>query len=190
MFRGLLLTCAAACWAAIPAYAQSARISQDRATLEVTVNGNPLEISRQGAPCPPACVQPMQSAAGVVTIGEAEVLDFIEAFVANGTGLLIDTRLPDGFAAGTVPGAVNVPAATLAPSNAYRTDLLNALGVRGTDFLGAFDLVLFGEGPTSGDVVQAVKDLAAAGYPVEKLKYYRGGFFVWQTLGLTVATAQ
>ncbi|MCT4558802.1 MAG: rhodanese-like domain-containing protein [Pelagimonas sp.] len=190
MIKGLISTLCAASFLALPAFAQQTRITADRDSFSFVVNGANVTIDRQGPACPPACLQPMQAVPGVATIAELELMDFLELFAAQGQGLLIDTRLPERFGAGTIPGAVNVPAATLGPSNPYRDDLLNALGVRGGDFGGAYDLVLFGEGPVDAQVVQAVQSLVGSGYPPSKVKYYRGGMQVWQALGLSIASGR
>lgn len=186
MSNGPALTFCVAMVAALPVSAQTARLTEDRAAFSITLNGQQVSITRDGAPCPPACLQPMRAAADVATVGELEVMDFLDLFVGRGRGLLVDVRLPDGFAAGTIPGAVNVPATTLRPSNPYRDDLLNALGVRGGDFSAAFDLVIFADGPASDAAPAAVQSLLEAGYPADKLKFYRGGYAVWQMLGLSV----
>ncbi|MBS0125690.1 rhodanese-like domain-containing protein [Thetidibacter halocola] len=183
------LAALAAMGAALPAFAQVSRISEDIASVTIDLNGRGIIIDRQGPACPPACVQPMQAAPGVATIGELEVLDFLSGTVAAGGGLLVDARLPDRFAEGTVPGAVNVPEATLHPQNPYRDDLLAALGAQRGNFAEAYDLVIFGEGANATDAAQALRHLAEAGYPAEKLKYYRGGLTAWRALGLTTAQA-
>jgi len=188
MFKGLCLTVCAAMVVALPAHAQSSRITEDMAGFQFTLNGQVVGIDRSGASCPPSCVQPMQAAPGVATIGELEVLDFLDLFVSANQGLLVDSRLPNGFASGTLPGAVNVPSSTLMPDNPYRVDLLNALGVRSGDFSAAYDLVIFGSGPDDSAAAQAVRDLLDSGYPATKLKYYRGGVQGWRALGLTLAS--
>jgi rhodanese-related sulfurtransferase len=183
------MTCLAAMAMAAPLGAQQSRITADMTEFSFTLNGQQVTIARNGAACPPACLQPLQAVSGVATIGELEVLDFLDLFVSAGNGLLIDTRRPEAFAAGTVPGAINVPAQTLSPENPYRDDLLNELRGRQTDFSGAFDLVLFADGPDAPEAVEALRDLAEAGYPTAKMKYYRGGVTVWTALGLdTTAT--
>ncbi|MFW2588466.1 rhodanese-like domain-containing protein [Sagittula sp. SSi028] len=188
MGKGLCSTVCAVMALALPAQAQSSRITQDMPQFEATVNGQTLNIQRNGAACPPSCVQPMQAATGVATIAELEVLDFIDAMVAKQRGLLVDVRLPEVFGAGTLPGSVNVPASTLSGDNPYRDDLLNALGVRNGDFGQAFDLVLLGGGADDPSAAEAVRDLLDAGYPASKLKYYRGGVASWRGLGLDLAT--
>ncbi|GAA4221260.1 rhodanese-related sulfurtransferase [Sagittula marina] len=190
MVKGLFPTVCAAMVLALPAYGQSSRITQDMADFETSMNGHALRIQRNGAACPPSCVQPMQAASGVVTVAELEVLDFLDLFVSSGQGLLVDVRFPDGFASGTVPGAVNVPEATLRSDNPYREDLLSALGVRSGDFSSAFDLVILGGGPDDAQAPEAVRALLEAGYPETKLKYYRGGVAAWRGLGLDLATGQ
>ncbi|WP_368185266.1 rhodanese-like domain-containing protein [Aestuariibius sp. HNIBRBA575] len=148
------------------------------------------EFSRTSRACPPFCIQPMQAAAGVETVGELEVLDFLEDVVSNNTGLLVDSRLPEWFSNGTIPGAVNVPFATLDPSNPYRSDILRALGATdlgsGLDFSNAMDLMLFCNGPWCEQATIAINNLVGAGYPTNKIFYYRGGMQSWLQLGLTV----
>lgn len=190
MNLGLITTAVAAVTLALPVGAQSSRISESRDAFQFAVNGAPVSITRSGPSCPPACVQPMQAAPGVATIGELELLDFLELFVSGGSGLLVDIRLPEGYAVGTIPGAVNVPSATLRPANPYRDDLLNALGVRSGDFSGAYDLAIFGTGADDANAPDSVRSLLEAGYPASKLKYYRGGLSAWIGLGLNTAVSR
>lgn len=186
----LCLTLFAAMIAAAPVFGQSTRISDAVDSFSFSLSGRTVTIERNGAACPPNCLQPMQAAPGIATIGELEILDFLDLFVSAGKGLLIDARLPSGFAAGTIPGAVNVPFATLQPDNPYRDDLLAALGVRAGDFGGAFDLVVFAGGADASEAGQALRSLLDAGYPPSKLKYYRGGMAAWQGYGLTSVQSQ
>ncbi|SIO13487.1 rhodanese-like domain-containing protein [Vannielia litorea] len=161
----------------------------------ITIERAPVEgegLSRELAEnCPPACIQPNAAAEGVATVGELEVISFLEAEVAGGTGLLLDSRMPDVYLKGTIPGAVNVPYTTLDPKNPYRKEILKALGaVEGPDgswnFDGAMSLTMFCSGPWCDQSARAITSLASAGYPADKLRYYRGGLQVWSLLGLTV----
>lgn len=179
------ITLLAAALVAAPAFGQSSRISEDVDSFTFNLNGLRVTIDRSGPSCPPSCLQPMVAAPGVTTIAELEILDFLDLFVGAGQGLLMDTRLPELFAAGTLPGAVNVPGQTLGPTNPYRDDLLTALGVRNGDFSAAFDLVIFAGGADAPEAPLAVRSLIDAGYPASKLKYYRGGVASWQGYGLT-----
>lgn len=150
----------------------------------------PEAFRRTDRTCPEHCIEPSTAAPGIATLTELDVLDFMERNVGGGTGLMIDARLPEGYAAGSLPGAISVPAATLIQSNPYREDLLLALGARGQigsmDFSGAFDLLIFDDGPWSPVAREAVERLLDAGYPAEKISYYRGGLQMWRVLGLTV----
>lgn len=140
--------------------------------------------------CPPSCVQPMQAATGVVTVAELEVLEFMSGPVADGTGLLVDARLADWFARGTLPGAISMPYPALAPENSFLSDILQALGAQrdtaGWEFESAFDLLIFGNGPASDMATKAIRGLLDAGYPAAKLRWYRGGVIGWADLGLTL----
>jgi rhodanese-related sulfurtransferase len=188
--------------------AQEVRLTVDQPGASFTFNGVPLSIIREQDPnavlsgdftrtsraCPPFCIQPVSVAPGVATLGELEVITFLETRVGAGTGLLIDARLPEWFVNGTIPGAVNVPFATLDATNPYRNDILLALGAVAVGdtltFDAAFDLVLFCNGPWSDQSVRAVQNLLAAGYPPEKISYYRGGLQDWLILGLTTTTPE
>ena len=186
------------------AQAQNVNITPDVAARSFVLNGKdvtisrvqnpdhqlPAELSKTSRPCPPFCVTPASAAPGVATIGELEVMDFLETHVAKGDGLLIDSRVPDWFRKGTIPGAVNVPFSTLDIANPYRDDILKALGARnsdaGWDFTDALALTLFCNGPWDEQSTRAVQSQTQAGYPPEKIQYYRGGIQLWMLLGLTV----
>jgi len=207
MKRGLSLAYLVGSMAAgTSALAQDVRITTFKSESRFELNGQSFTIARnqdssatlQGPfartsrACPPDCIQPMVAATGVPTVAELEVLAFIETQATNGTGLVIDTRLPEAFAEGAIPGAVNVPYITMNAQNRYRTDILRALGAtdgaNGTlDFSEALDLVLYCGGAWSNTTPTAIEDLLAAGYPPEKLHYYRGGMQAWLMLGLTTS---
>lgn len=151
----------------------------------------PDSFARPPVQCPPNCIEPALAAPGVASLTELEVFGFMQGQVSSGTGLLVDARLPQEHAAGSIPGAISVPAATLVPSNPYREDLLLALGATGTlgnmDFSNAFELLVFDDGPWSPVARGAIERLLEAGYPPSKLKYYRGGLQLWHVFGLTVS---
>ncbi|MDQ2093943.1 rhodanese-like domain-containing protein [Rhodalgimonas zhirmunskyi] len=189
---------------AAPALAQEVRLAPDELSRQIALaNGRVVTIQREqdqsatlsgeftktSRACPPFCIQPATATPGVETVGELELIDFIEKNVASGKGLLIDSRLPEWYIKGTIPGAVNVPFTTLEASNPYRDEILKALGARQTggrwDFTGAMQLAFFSNGPWDGQSIHAIKALTSAGYPPEKLHYYRGGMQVWLLLGLT-----
>ena len=96
--------------------------------LEVTHEGAQVRIQRiqdqenmlkdgfakTSRKCPPFCIQPMKVAAGVKTVGEAEIFRFMDRQLAAGKGLIIDARTPSWHAKGTIPGSVNIPFTVLA----------------------------------------------------------------------------
>lgn len=177
-----------------PVFAQSSAITETARTFSFVMHGNEVTISRRGPSCPGSCVQPIQVAPGVATLGELEVISFLQTMVSTGSGLLIDVRMPAEFSTGSVPGAVNVPLATFAPDNPYRDDLLSALGVTGIgavpNFGSAFSLVIFASGTDDADAPDAINALLDAGYPAGKIQYYRGGTSDWSRLGLNVSVGQ
>ncbi|MBU2981544.1 rhodanese-like domain-containing protein [Lentibacter algarum] len=200
------LLCASLAFFASFASAQDVRLTPEVASRSITLgNGQELvieriqdtshrldnEFTKTSRPCPPFCISRISAAPGVETVGELEVVDFLEGSVAGGTGLLIDSRMPEWFVKGTIPGSVNVPFAALEANNPYRSEILKALGASdasGTwDFSEAKELLLFCNGPWCDQAPRAVRSLVGAGYPTGKIKFYRGGMQVWMLLGLTVS---
>ncbi|WP_298676458.1 rhodanese-like domain-containing protein [uncultured Lentibacter sp.] len=200
---GLYVACAVFLPAAV--FAQDVRITPELSSKTITLTtGETLvieriqdtahrldsEFTKTSRACPPFCISPISAAPGIETFGEIEVLSFMENSLATGRGLLLDSRMPEWFAKGTIPGAVNVPFATLDETNPYRDEILKALGARQTgdswDFTTAKELLLFCNGPWCDQSPRAIKSLRSVGYPADKLKFYRGGMQLWMLLGLTV----
>jgi len=153
----------------------------------------PEAYAKTSRPCPPFCVQPMEVAPGVQTIGELELIDFLDKYVSKHKGALIDARLESWYKGGTIPGSVNFAFNLFAQpdTNPFLEPVLEILGgtrnAKGEwDFSNALDLALFCNGPWCGQSPAAIKNLIAIGYPPEKLRYYRGGMQAWEALGLTV----
>lgn len=177
--------------------------------LDVTHEGRPVRIQREqdnlnqidpdfamtSRPCPPYCVQPMQLAAGVETLGELEVLDYLKRIVAGDDGVLvIDSREPDWLArSGIIPGAIHMPWNRLHPAQADAESIADILtlqfGVSRTGALWNFEnartLVFYCNGSWCGQSPTNIRQLLALGYPAHKLKWYRGGMQAWKSLGLT-----
>lgn len=185
-------------------------ISADIPAVEVLHLGKPITIQREknpsatiraeyaatARPCPPYCIQPMQLTEGVASLGELEVLDCLKR-IREGEGklMLIDSRTPDWYAKGTIPGAANIPFAQNMAGEAtdlpgVKKTLLDLFGVKETagsyDFSNAHTLAIFCNGPWCGQTPNYIRTLLALGYPASKLKWYRGGMQDWCSLGLTV----
>ena len=148
------------------------------------------DFTKTSRPCPPFCIHPMIAAEGVRTVGELELLDFLIQDVADETGLLIDARMPNWYNSETIPGAVNAPFVIFTKASAKRERILKLFGVT-TDtsgqanFSNVIKLTLFCNGPWCDQSPRAINGLISAGYPAEKIQYYRGGMQAWKSFGLT-----
>lgn len=189
------ITIIAALLAAAPAFADPVNIRPDMMSVTVETANGPVEISRiqdnenklegdwakTSRPCPNFCIQPMVPAEGVSPIGELEMLQFLQ----DPNVVVIDGRVKPDFEGGAIPGAVNVPYTEAA-------DRLGELGCE-PDFEG-FDCsgenvksaALYCNGPWCGQSPTAARRMIEAGFPAEKIYYYRGGMQQWRLLGLTV----
>ena len=180
---------------ATPALGEPVNITKDMMSLAVETAQGPVVISRiqdesnvitgdfakTSRACPPFCVQPMSPVPGVTTIGELELLDALQDPAIT----VIDSRVRPHFETGTIPGAINMPYTEMA-------DQLEALGCE-IDFEGyeckpeeVPMIALFCNGPWCGQSPAAIRRIIKAGYPADKILYYRQGMQGWRMLGLTV----
>jgi rhodanese-related sulfurtransferase len=148
-------------------------------------------------PCPPYCVQPIQLAPGVETVGELELIEFLRRSTAGFSDVLvIDSRTSEWVERGTIPGAINIPYTELDPSYARPAQIAEILqlefGAVAADGLWDFEnvktLVFFCNGAWCGQSPTNIKALLNLGFPAHKLKWYRGGMQAWEQLGLTTVT--
>ncbi|MCB1439590.1 MAG: rhodanese-like domain-containing protein [Nitratireductor sp.] len=137
------------------------------------------DFARTSRACPPFCIQPMSPAEGVTTIGELELLDMLQ----DENSVVIDSRTVDWYRKGTIPGSVHLPYTVIA-------ERLDQLGCEpdfdGWDCEGAKPVALFCNGLWCGQSPTAIRAMIAAGYPADRIFYYRGGMQSWRLLGLTV----
>lgn len=152
------------------------------------------DYSLTSRPCPPFCVQPMNLAPGVETIGELELLEHLKKGGRDSGVLVIDSRDGDWpLRSGIIPGAVMIPWQELHPAHTDLEKIADMLIFRfGAarqgglwNFENAKTLVLYCNGPWCGQSPTNIKQLLALGYPAHKLKWYRGGMQDWKMLGLT-----
>lgn len=137
------------------------------------------EFAKTSRPCPPFCIQPMQVADGVKTIGELELLDALE----RPDTVVIDSRSIDWYLEGTIPGAVHIAYTEVAG----RLDELGCVKKEGDwNCEDAMLVALFCNGPWCGQSPIAIRAMLREGYPAERISYYRGGMQLWNVLGLTV----
>lgn len=145
------------------------------------------DFSKTSRPCPPFCINPMSAAEGVITVGELDIINFLNKDVANGDGLLVDARMPNFYNSETIPGSINIPFVLFTSSARDILPLLGAIGTDdgGWDFSGAKKLLLWCNGPWCAQSPRAIRALLAVNYPADKLFYYRGGMQLWKILGMT-----
>lgn len=112
-------------------------------------------------------IQPIKAAESVSTIGEQEV------FYHHGIGLpIIDTRKPDSRGGVCIPGSINIP--------------YDVLVERIEELDKSNPSIFYCNGPQCPQSSTAIKNLVEAGYPTDKILYYRGGMHNWITLGLPI----
>lgn len=177
------------------ALAEPVGITPDTMAVTVETPAGPVEISRNqdngnklegdwaltSRPCPMFCIQPMTPAEGVTVIGELELMEMLQ----DPTAMVLDSRVKPDFDGGAIPGAVHMPYTEAA-------DRLSELGCE-PDFEGFLcegddvpRVALYCNGPWCGQSPTAARRMIEAGFPAEKIFYYRGGMQVWRMLGLTV----
>lgn len=186
-------------------------ITADQPYLDVVHEGRLFRIQRNqdntaeidpdfaltSRPCPPYCVQPMQLAPGVESIGELELLEYLKRISRrDGSVLVIDSRDIDWlYRSGIIPGAIHLPWTRLHPKHnepqAIAEIVEMQFGAARTgpmwNFENARTLVFYCNGVWCGQSPTNIKQLLAIGYPAQKLKWYRGGMQSWKSLGLTTA---
>ncbi len=157
-----------------------------------TVNAAFAKTSR---PCPPFCIQPSTLAPGVETIGETEVIGYLQKMAdGDSTILVVDSRTPDWVKKGTIPGAKNIPWTKLNPAKgadpiSIMEIMEKEFGVTESEgllnFSNARTLVMFCNGMWCGQSPNNINNLLKFGYPAHKIKWYRGGMQDWEILGLS-----
>lgn len=112
-------------------------------------------------------IQPMQVAQDVPTVGELEVYHH-----KNNNFPIIDARKPGTTDAVTIAGSKNIP----------YDEVVERMEELDKDHPSIF----YCNGPQCPQSATAIKNLLKAGYPADKILYYRGGMHDWITLGLPV----
>ena len=112
-------------------------------------------------------IQPMQIADGVLTVGELKVYHYQKMALP-----IIDARKPDITDATSITGAKNIPYDEVVE----RMDELDE----------NHPSIFFCNGPQCPQSSTAINNLLEAGYPPNRILYYRGGRHDWVTLALPV----
>lgn len=212
LLRVLLLAAACAgAWAQAPRDNKPVGLTAEQPWLDVMHEGRSVRIQRDpdnsaeidadyaltSRPCPPFCIQPMQLAPGVETIGELELFEYLRRITRRDDSVLvIDSRDRDWLLhSGIIPGAIHLPWTRLHPAHADAGAIAETLelvfGAARTGSLWNFEnsrtLVFYCNGVWCGQSPTNIRQLLALGYPAHKLKWYRGGMQSWKSLGLTTA---
>jgi len=112
-------------------------------------------------------IQSIKAAQSVHTVGELEVYQhYMKALP------IIDARKPDTSDGVTIPGSKNIP----------YDELIGRMAELDENNPSIF----FCNGPQCPQSSTAIKNLLDAGYPADRILYYRGGMHDWITLGLPV----
>jgi rhodanese-related sulfurtransferase len=189
------------------------RISDDVPYIETRHGGEKVLVLRHQDPghtieapydktsrdCPPFCIQPLVIAPGVETVGELELIGYLER-IGKGDGdvLVIDSRTAEWTSRGVIPGSVNVPFTRIDPAHASPQKIaelleldFGAIRLDGLwNFSAAKTLVFYCNGAWCGQSPTNIKALLDLGYPPHKLKWYRGGMQAWEGLGFTTVTPE
>jgi rhodanese-related sulfurtransferase len=137
-------------------------------------------------------IQPIKIDKNIKTIGEVELLHFLEKKSNNKTGTLIDVRSKKSYKKETIPSSVGIPFEIKNDTNKMKK-VLNIFGVKklsnGTlDTSKAMDLVVYSHGLWCNQSVEFILKLIKLGYPSNKIFYYRGGIQMWKILGFTTVS--
>lgn len=139
------------------------------------------EWAHTSRPAPPAVLQPLVPVAGVLPLGELELIEALK----DADIVVADSRKPEQFAKYTIPGAINLPFTDPATG-------LETLGCQragdGWDCSGAHRVAMFCNGVWCGQSPTLIRKLTAAGFPPEHIQYYRNGLQGWLLQGLSVWT--
>ncbi len=130
----------------------------------------------------------------IETYGELEVLAFMKQ-MQNGDKkkVIIDGRKESWYEYRTIPGAVNMPFHHFKDRENFEfefEDHLVELNVvihkdESLDFDNAKEIVIFCNGPWCSQSVAMIRALEDIGYPLENIKWYRGGLQNWLSAGMT-----
>jgi len=143
----------------------------------------------------PGMPQPISLAKGLETVGELEFIEYMKKAQTDKKIIVVDSRKPGWYERLRIPGAINIPFTEFKTKEGAIDIMEDEFGVvvkdnGKLDFTNAKTLVVYCNGYWCGQTPAMVKNvkysLLNMGYPVSKIKYYRGGMQAWTSLGLTV----
>lgn len=160
---------------------QHLRIIGEAREFIVQTPGGPFTIRRAPTQCASATgiLQPLVPLAGVHPVTEIEVLQALNDPAIR----VVDMRDEDDPLPATIPNSYHIPYNEL-------EDRMDELGCVRVDKVvwncaKAPAIIAFCKGPMCLQSPSGVATLVKAGFPVDRISYYRGGMMDWQALGLT-----
>jgi len=139
-------------------------------------------------------IQPIQIDDEIKTVGEIEVLKFLEFLEFEPENYaLVDARKPKWYEKITIPHSINIPFSDILEDEDFPKDyakVLNQLNIKKgengkLDFSQAKKAIVFCNGNWCVQSVWAIEALVKLGYPKKKIFWYRGGLQDWLGSGFT-----
>jgi rhodanese-related sulfurtransferase len=139
-------------------------------------------------------IQPIKMNSKIQTIGEVELLQFMQRKVNKKRGILVDVRTKAYYRKESIPSAVNIPA-RVKDNPAKLEKILKIFGAKrgadgSLDTSHVLDITFYCHGLWCSKSSEFIDKLLEVGYPADKILYYRGGFQMWKILGFTTVTNQ
>lgn len=205
IFKKLLITATIVGVCSIESFAANVMISQGVKSIDMDLNGEKFTIMRnqtignkissiyetthRGKP------QPISLAEGLETLGELEFIEYMKQAQTDESIAIVDTRGSSWYDKLRIPGAINIPFTNFQTRESAISSMEYDLGIEvddngKLDFTNAKTIVAYCNGYWCGQTPAMLKNvkysLLNMGYPVSKIKYYRGGMQAWTSLGFTV----
>jgi len=140
-------------------------------------------------------IQPMRIDDEIVTVGEIEVLKFLQLLDFEPEKyVIVDVRNKEWFKKTSIPHAVNIPYLYIKYYEDFPGEIdknMQLLNVKkdengSLDFSQAKKAIIYCNGSWCPQSVKMIKALVTLGYPKKKLFWYRGGLQDWIGSGFTV----
>ena len=143
--------------------------------------------------CTTGKILPIKMDEDIETYGVLEVLSFIKEMQKDKNKVLVDARKEPWYEYRTIPGAVNMPFYYFRDRAFYKDEFAYAMrylgGVKDEEGEYEFEhpktIVVFCNGPWCSLSSEFVKALEEEGFPIENIKWFRGGMQAWLLANMT-----
>lgn len=156
-------------------------IGQEREFIVHTPTG-PLTVTRVMTSCAlnKGYLQPLVPLPGVHPVTEIEVLQALN----DPHTMVIDMRDEEDPLEATIPNSFHIPFNEL-EDRMGELSCVRQGATRSWDCSASPKIVAFCNGPVCPQSPVGIAAIVRAGFPVDKISYYRGGMMDWEALGLT-----